>query len=133
MLGVRPFGENSVHETSQPEPQSERKKKRKQVFLEQMEQVVPWTALVELIALNTPKARLAGHRFHCKPCCAFTPSSNGSPCRTPAWKKPSFTRRCTVSLPSLKSLAACLTRAPSCVSATALKSTNWLSGYSGAT
>jgi IS5 family transposase len=31
------------------------KKTRKQVFLEQMEQVVPWTALVELIAPYYPE------------------------------------------------------------------------------
>jgi IS5 family transposase len=39
------------------------KKTRKQVFLDQMNQVVPWDALVELIAPYYPKARLAVHPF----------------------------------------------------------------------
>ena len=33
------------------------KKTRKQVFLEQMEQVVPWAALVELIAPYYPEGK----------------------------------------------------------------------------
>ena len=41
-------------------------------------------------------------------------SSNGSPCQTPPWKKPSLTHRCTGSLPSSKSSAACPTSPPSC-------------------
>jgi len=39
------------------------KKTRKQVFLDQMEKVVPWAALVELIAPTTPKVRPAGPPF----------------------------------------------------------------------
>ena len=35
-------------------------KTRKQVFLDQMEHVVPWAASVELTPPTTPKARLAG-------------------------------------------------------------------------
>jgi IS5 family transposase len=34
-----------------------RKKTRKQVFLEQMEQVVPWADLIELIAPYSPEGK----------------------------------------------------------------------------
>jgi IS5 family transposase len=39
------------------------KKTRKQVFLEQMEQVVPWTALVELIAPYYPGGKTGRQPF----------------------------------------------------------------------
>ena len=41
------------------------KKTRKREFLEQMEQVVPWDALVELIAPYYPEGLPAGHLFLC--------------------------------------------------------------------
>ena len=37
------------------------KKTRKQVFLEQMEQVVPWADLIALIAPYYPEVRISGH------------------------------------------------------------------------
>jgi len=55
------------------------KKTRKQVFLEQMEQVVPWAVLVEL-HLITLKVRQDGRHFPCKPCFAFISCSSGSRC-----------------------------------------------------
>lgn len=41
------------------------KKTRKRKFLEQMEQVVPWTMLVELIAPHYPEGRTRRPRFPC--------------------------------------------------------------------
>lgn len=47
-----------------------RKQTRRERFLAEMDQVVPWTGLVALIEPHYPKA--GASRIHWKPCCAFT-------------------------------------------------------------
>ena len=106
------------------------KKTRKQVFLEQMDQVVPWAALVELIAPYYPEGRTGRPPFSLLTMLRIhLPSSNGSRCLTPAGKKRFSTPRCTASLPSLKSLPACQMSPPSCAFATGWKSTSWQSKF----
>ena len=61
------------------------KKTRKQVFLEQMDQVVPWAALVELIAPYYPEGRTGRPPFSLLTMLRIhLPSSNGSRCLTRA-------------------------------------------------
>jgi IS5 family transposase len=66
------------------------KKTRKQVFLEQMEQVLPWDALVELLAPSYPEGKTGRPRFLCKPRFAFTSCNNGSLCPIQTWNRPFF-------------------------------------------
>ena len=54
------------------------KQTRKQVFLEQMDRVVPWAALVELIAPCYHEGRTGRPPFALEPCCAFTSCNCGS-------------------------------------------------------
>ena len=80
------------------------KKTRKQVFLDQMDQVVPWAALVELIAPYYPEGKTGRPPFSLTTMLrTHLQSSNGSACPTPPWKKLSLTHRCTESLPGSKS------------------------------
>jgi IS5 family transposase len=44
------------------------KKTRKREFLEQMDKVVPWAALVELIAPYYPEGKKGRRRSRCRPC-----------------------------------------------------------------
>jgi len=64
------------------------RKTRKREFLEQMERVVPWAALVALIAPYYPEGRTGRPLLRWRRCCAFTSFSTGSACRTRRWKKP---------------------------------------------
>ena len=92
------------------------KKTRKQVFLEQTKQVVPWAALVERIAPYYPKGRTGRPPFFLLTMLRIHLfSSNASRCLTPAWKRRSSTHLCCASLPSLKILN--LKRAPHCPAA----------------
>ena len=56
------------------------KKTRKEVFLDEMNQVVPWATLVALIdpfARGAHQALGGAHRFPSRPCCASTACSCG--------------------------------------------------------
>ena len=55
------------------------KRTRKQELLDQMEFVVPWAALVELIAPYYPEGKNGRPPLSWRPCCASTACSNGSP------------------------------------------------------
>ncbi len=58
------------------------KKTRRTIFLEEMEQVVPWRELCALVGPRYPKLGTGGHRWEWSACCGFTFCSNGSTCRT---------------------------------------------------
>ena len=49
-----------------------RKKTRREVFLDEMEQVVPWKALLKLIEPFYPMAGEAAGRIRWRRCCACT-------------------------------------------------------------
>ena len=76
-------------------------KTRKQVCLEQMGQVLPRAALVELMAPYCPEGKTGRAPFSVQTMLRIhLHNSNGSPCPIRAWKKPSFTPLCCASLPS---------------------------------
>ena len=84
------------------------KKTRKQVFLEKMNQVVPWTALVELIAPYYPEGNPVRPPFSLATMLRIhLQSSSGSHFLIQSCKRYSLTPRYTSSLPSWKSLTAC--------------------------
>jgi hypothetical protein len=87
-----------------------------------MDQVVPWTDLVELIAPCYLEGKKGSPLFSLQTMLHINSCINASPCRSQAWKKPSLTDRFTMSLQSLKNLVAYQNRAPSCLSVTSLKS-----------
>ena len=89
------------------------KKTRKQELLAQMELVVPWAALVDLIAQYYPEGKNGRPPFALETMLRIPACSNGLACRTWAWRKPSSTPRSTGSLPSSIPMDAYLTRAPS--------------------
>ena len=53
------------------------KKTRKREFLEEMERVVPWKVLIEIIEPYWPKSKTAVRRLPSKRCCASTTCSSG--------------------------------------------------------
>jgi len=53
------------------------KKTRKREFLEEMERVVPWKVLVQIVEPYWPKSKTVAHRLPSRPCCAFTTCSSG--------------------------------------------------------
>ena len=62
------------------------KKTRKQELLAQMDRVVPWAALVELIAPYYPEGKNGRPPLPWRPCCAFIACSSGSPvCLSPSY------------------------------------------------
>jgi IS5 family transposase len=67
------------------------KKTRRSVFLEEMEQVVPWGELRALIEPITQRQAMDASRWAWSGCCVFTFCSSGSTCRIRQWKK-----RCTI-------------------------------------
>ena len=101
------------------------KKTRKREFLAQMECVVPWAALVALIAPHYPEGRTGRPPFALETMLRVHFLQQWFiACRTRRWKKPSLTPRYTASLPGSTSFPVCLTRAPSCGFATGWKSTS---------
>jgi len=54
------------------------KKTRKREFLEQMEKVVPWVVLVEIVDPIAGSPRPAGRLSRSRRCCGFTTCSSGS-------------------------------------------------------
>ena len=80
------------------------KKTRKCQFLEQMERVVPWTALVQLIAPYYPGGKSGRPPFALETMLRTHFMQQWFiACTTPPWKKLSLTHRCTESLPGSKS------------------------------
>ena len=72
---------------------------RKQVFLAEMNRVVPWAALVELIASYYPEGKNGRPPFALETMLrTHLHSSNGSVCQTRLWKRPSLMFPCTASL-----------------------------------
>ena len=69
------------------------KKTRRAVFLEEMEQVVPWAKLCALIEPHYPKPGNGRPPVEWSGCCGFTFCSSGSTCRTRRWKRRCTTRR----------------------------------------
>jgi multidrug efflux pump subunit AcrB len=63
------------------------KRTRKREFLDEMERVVPWAALVELVAPTRPRARRAARRSRSRRCCASTSCSSGSTLSDPAMEE----------------------------------------------
>lgn len=55
-----------------------RKQTRRERFLAEMEQVVPWSGLVALIEPHYPKVGGGRSRTHWTPCCVFTCCRTGS-------------------------------------------------------
>lgn len=55
----------------------QRKRTRREIFLAEMEQVVPWKALLALIEPHYPK--LGRSRIRSPRCCACTSCSSGTP------------------------------------------------------
>lgn len=55
-----------------------RKQTRRERFLAEMEQVVPWSGLVALIEPHYPKAGGGRKPYHWKPCCVFICCRTGS-------------------------------------------------------
>jgi transposase, IS5 family len=53
-------------------------KTRKREFQEEMERVVPWSALVQIVKPYYPKAKTGRPPFAIERCCGFTTSSSGS-------------------------------------------------------
>ena len=51
---------------------------RREVFLAEMDCVVPWSKLEALIAPHYPKAGKAVGPIRCRRCCASTAGSNGT-------------------------------------------------------
>jgi hypothetical protein len=129
VLDVRPVRENSVHETSQPEPQPERKKTRKQVFLKQMEQVVPWAALVELIAPYYPEGKTGRPPFSLQTMLRIHFMQQWFTLSDPGMEEAFFDTPLYREFAQLEEFGRLPDEAPSCVSVTALKITNWLSKF----
>jgi len=69
------------------------KKTRRAQFLDEMEQVVPWSNLCALIEAHYPKAGNGRPPVGWSACCASTFCNSGSTCRTQRWKRPCTTRR----------------------------------------
>jgi hypothetical protein len=66
------------------------RKTRRAIFLEEMEQVVPWHELCALVERIIPSLGRGGRRWEWNACCGFTFCSSGLTCRTRLSK-----RRCT--------------------------------------
>ena len=69
------------------------KKTRRAMFLEEMEQVVPWAKLCALIEPHYPSQATGDGRKNWNRCCGFIFCSSGSTWRTRRWKRRCTTRR----------------------------------------
>ena len=67
-----------------------KKQTKRENFLSEMEVVVPWQALIDLIETTTPKRtrRAAGLRIRWPPCCGSIFCSTGTRSVTRRWKRP---------------------------------------------
>src|SRR5277367_1415733 len=63
------------------------RKSRRELFLEEMEGIIPWARLTGLSNRITRRGRTAVRRWAWSGCCASTLCNSGSTCRTRAWKK----------------------------------------------
>src|SRR5437763_2729963 len=102
------------------------KKTRRAMFLEEMEQVVPWTKLCALIEPYYPKPGNGGVRKNWSRCCGFIFCSSGSTWRIRRWKKRCTTRRrCASSRGSTWGGSRYRTRRRCASSVICWKSTTW--------
>jgi IS5 family transposase len=100
------------------------RKSKRELFLDQMNQVVPWSEFWRWLSLFTPRLATAASRLVWRLCFGPTFCSSGSACLTRAWKKPSMSRPCCAASPEwILALPRRRTRRRSCVSATCLRST----------
>jgi hypothetical protein len=67
-----------------------KKQTKLEKFLSEMEVVVPWHALLDLIEPHYPRParRAAGLLIHWPPCCGYTCCSSGIPSAIRRWKRP---------------------------------------------
>ena len=89
------------------------KKTRKQQLLDEMELVVPWAALVELIAPYYPEGKNGRPPFALQTMLRIHCMQQWFTLSDLAMKRPSLTPRSTGSLQGLMHMEGCLTRAPS--------------------
>ena len=54
------------------------RKSKRERFLDEMEQVVPWADLQALVEPHYPKGRTGGLQWGCRSCCECTLCSSGS-------------------------------------------------------
>ena len=54
------------------------KKTRKREFLDEMDRVVPWNALVQIVQPHAPRAKTGRPLYAIKPCFEFTTFNGGS-------------------------------------------------------
>ena len=71
-------------------------KTRKAKYLDEMQRLVPWAALVQMVEPHCPRSRIGRRRSRSRRTCAFTTFSNGSACRILRWKRRCTTRHCLV-------------------------------------
>src|SRR6267154_5051268 len=107
------------------------KKTRRQVFLEEMEQVVPWREVCALIEPVYPKPGNGRPPVGVERMLRIYFCNHGSTCRTRQWKRRFTIRgRCAVSSGSISAASRCPTR-PRCVaSAICAKRTSLVSSSS---
>ena len=87
------------------------KKTRRAIFLEEMEQVVPWRELCALVEPHYPQPGNGRPPVEWSACCGFTFCSSGSTCQTRRWKRRCTTRRgCGSSWALIWAVSRCRTR-----------------------
>ena len=66
-----------------------KKQTKREKFLSEMDVVVPWQALIDLIEPHYPKRarKAAGLPIRWPPCCGSISCSSGTPSATPPWKR----------------------------------------------
>lgn len=106
------------------------KKTRKQVFFEQMEQVVPWADLVSLFAPYYPEGKNGRPPFPFMTMLRDHFMQHWLTLSDPAMQEAFFDTPLLPSLRNSKSLHGCPMSPPSCGSAIAWESTSLLSKYS---
>ncbi len=66
--------------------ENKKKKTRREKFLEEMDQVIPWGELLQIIRDTTPKLVMVGSRYQWNGCCGYISCSNGTVCLIRRWK-----------------------------------------------
>lgn len=66
--------------------ENKKKKTRREIFLEEMDQVITWKELLKEIMPYYPKAGNGLQPMPLKGCCGFILCSNGTGCPTRRWK-----------------------------------------------
>ena len=86
---------------SQAEYAGKKKQTRRDKFLAEMEQVVPWARLVERLRPYYPKGERGRPPIGLERCCASNFCSSGTPSPTRRWKMRCTTARHCAALPVL--------------------------------